>query len=142
MKVSASAVTPCPGPSDGNRTTVYLVGAADLPRDLLPDIVDHFERHLPEGAELSTEVARKMAVRGAFAKIVFTGIVRTMTEAIRLSQRVKSWFFQRFAPDPVKSAERRRRRARRAAIVETRRRSRRAGRSYCRQQKAFVMAAS
>lgn len=133
---TAHAVTPCPGPSDGNRTTVYLMKSDALPRELLPDLCDYYETHLPRGASFSDKVAEKMKKKGAFAKIVFVGVC-SMTEALSQVRRLSGWFFQRFAPPAVKAAEKRQRQARRAAIAQSHRRSRYNGRRHCYQQMGF-----
>ena len=129
---SVHAVTPYPGPSDGHELVVNLKMDPSLPRELLPDLIDHYERTLPRGAVLSEDVSWKLRCQGVFAKIVFAG-VRSMTEALQQARQLTNWFFQCLAPNSVKRAEKCRRQTRSVHKTQCKRRSRYESRHWCRQ---------
>lgn len=132
---SARAVLERPGSDDGCEATVFLVKNpdADFPRELHPDIWDHFARNLPEGGEISDDVPQKHKREGAFAKIVLVGL--SLSEALQWVRRTKAWYFERVVPEPLKRAERKRRRRRRQQLRAARRCVRHSARLECHQHR-------
>lgn len=122
------------GPSDGNKTTVYLTEnpAAMFPRELRQDLCEHIDRSLSSKqiVEVSEHVPYKMRNRErAFAKIVFVGVLPS--KALTLVRKAKAWFLESLVPPVVKRAEKALRLQRCQTLRASRRRQRHMGRRLC-----------